>query len=130
MEQNQDRYLSRKCIKEQLETSIKSSLEAITLLASASAYTDKVRRDSIAEKLLYNINNCINASEPNHSSEKPFGDQHTKKVSEWKKSIKTVDNRWSSRGSKNFFCPRKVNQEYQRSYNNSRQYQRKHKKDD
>ena len=141
IEQNQERYLSRKCIKEHLETSIKSSLDAITLLASASAYTDEVRRDSIVEKLPYDIKNCINASDPNHSSEKLFGDQLTKKISEWKKSMKTVDNRWStrepknwreleSRGSKNSFRPRKVHRGYQKSYNNSRQYQRKQKKKD
>ena len=73
IEQNQEKYLSRKCIKEHLETNIKSSLDAITLLASASAYTDEVRRDSLAVKLPYNIKNCINTSEPNHSSEKLFG---------------------------------------------------------
>ena len=67
-----------------METSIKNSLDAVTLLATASSYTDEVRRDSIADKLPSDIKNCINSTEPNHASDKLFGDQLTKKVSEWK----------------------------------------------
>ena len=52
-----------------METSIKNSLDAVTLLATASSYTDEVRRDSIADKLPSDIKNCINSTEPNHASD-------------------------------------------------------------
>ena len=78
-----------------METSIKNSLNVVTLLATASSYTDEVRKDGITEKLSSDIKNCINATEPNHASDKLFGDQLKKKVSEWKKSKKSVDGRWS-----------------------------------
>ena len=138
IDNNKEKYISKKLFKNHLETSIKNSLDAVTLLATASSYTDEVRRDSITEKLSSDIKNCINATEPNHASEKLFGDQLTKNVSEWKKSMKSVDGRWSNqprnwkeldryeRNSKNSYRPRKV----QRGYQKGNRYQKKKKRDE
>ena len=138
IDNNKEKYISRKLFKNHMETSIKNSLDAVTLLATASSYTDEIRRDSIADKLPSDIKNCINSTEPNHASDKLFGDQLTKKVSEWKKSMKSVDGRWSSqpknwreldryeRNSKNLYRPRKV----QTGYHKGNRYQKKKKRDD
>ena len=138
IDNNKEKYISWKLFKNHMGTSIKNSLDAVTLLATASSYTDEVRRDSIADKLPSDIKNCINSTEPNYASDKLFGDQLTKKVSEWKKSMKSVDGRWLSqpknwreldryeRNSKNLYRPRKV----QRGYQKGNRYQKKKKRDD
>ena len=93
---NKEKYISRRVVKERLEKSIKTSLDAVTLLSSASSYTDEVRREGIAQFLPHDIRNCVNASEADHASPRLFGDHLTKKVSEWKMSMKSIDKNWYS----------------------------------
>lgn len=77
---------------EMVQKSAKLTLNASALLAGA--FTDELRRDMISYHFSQPLKSCCNF-EIDHESENLFGDNLTKRITEWKSNIRSLEGRSS-----------------------------------
>jgi len=90
-----DKNVPKKDVRQLVEHSIVRLTDATKILAGASSYTDEVRRDFMSNTLPQDIKTCINTLDIDHDSDLLFGSNFTKRITDWKTSMKTMDRNWS-----------------------------------
>jgi len=86
-----DKFISKKELKTVIEKNVKATLEATTILAGANSFTNDIHREFITATFSASMKNCCQNLEVEHDSDKLFGENFTKKLSEWKASMRSME---------------------------------------
>ena len=89
--ESKEKFISKKEMKTVIEKNVKATLEAMTILAGANSFTNEVRRDFMTATFSTSMRNCCQFLEVEHDSENLFGKNFTKKLSEWKTSMCSME---------------------------------------